>query len=46
MLEIVKRYQYPEIKEFEKNLQEKVIDIYLLQGSRHFLSIKKMLTDL
>jgi molybdate-binding protein len=46
ILKIVKRYQYPEIKEFEKNLQEEVINIYLSQGSRHFSNIGKMLIDL
>ena len=46
MLEIVRRYQYPEIKVFEKNLLEEAIDICLSQRSRHSLSIGKMLVDL
>jgi hypothetical protein len=44
--EIVRRYQYPEIEKFKKNLQEEVIDIYLLQGFRHSFGIKKLLIDL
>ena len=46
MSEIVRRYQYPEIKKFEKNLQEEVTDICLSQGFRHSPGIGKMLADL
>jgi len=46
MSEIIRRYQYLEIKVFKNNLQEEVIDICLSQRFRHFLSIGKMLTDL
>ena len=46
MSEIVRRYQYPEIEVFEKNLLEEATDIYLSQRSRHSPGIEKMLADL
>ena len=46
MSEIIRRYQYPEIEVFKKNLLEEATDICLLQKSKHSPGIEKMFTDL